>query len=53
MTGDPSLTSLSAPDPDAKFAPLCTRQVALAVTTVSDELGRPLVGVFLPDGEQL
>ena len=25
----------------------------LAITTVTDELGRPLVGVFVPDGELL
>jgi hypothetical protein len=32
---------------------LCTRPVALAITTVTDELGRPLLGVFVPDGELL
>ena len=46
-------TSLSSSRPRRRFAPLCTRQVALAITTVSDELGRPLVGVFVPDGELL
>ena len=44
---------LSALDPPARFAPLCTRPVALAITTATDELGRPLVGVFVPDGELL
>jgi hypothetical protein len=37
----------------AWFAPLFTRAVRLAITTVEDELGRPLVGVFVPDGELL
>jgi len=37
----------------ARFAPLFTRTVKLAITTVTDELGRPLVGVFVPDGELL
>jgi hypothetical protein len=36
-----------------RFAPLFTRAVRLAITTVEDELGRPLVGVFVPDGELL
>jgi hypothetical protein len=53
VPGDPSLTSLGAPGPDAKFPPLSTCQVELAVTTVFDEVGRPLVGVFVPDGELL
>ena len=43
----------SALDPPARFAPLCTRPVALAITTATDELGRPLAGVFVPDGELL
>ena len=37
----------------ARFAPLLTRATELAITTVTDELGRPLVGVFVPDGELL
>ena len=37
----------------ARFAPLFTRPVQLAITTVTDELGRPLVGVFVPDSELL
>jgi hypothetical protein len=45
--------ALGLPDPDARFAPLCTRPAELAITTVSDELGRPLVGVFVPDDELL
>ncbi len=44
---------LSALDPPARFAPLCTRPVALAITTATDELGRPLVGISVPDGELL
>ena len=44
---------LSALDPPARFAPLGTRPVALAITTATDELGRPLAGVFVPDGEPL
>jgi hypothetical protein len=46
-------TSLSSPDTEPRFARLCTRPVELAITTVADELGRPLVGVFVPDGELL
>ncbi|MGA2015146.1 MAG: hypothetical protein ABSH51_32105 [Solirubrobacteraceae bacterium] len=34
---------------ETRFAPLFTRAVRLAITTVEDELGRPLVGVFVPD----
>jgi hypothetical protein len=46
--------AISACDPGpARFAPLFTRTVELAFTTVTDELGRPLVGVFVPDGELL
>ena len=45
--------ALGLPDPDARFAPLGTRPAELAITTVNDELGRPLVGVFVPDGELL
>lgn len=37
----------------ARFAPLFTRATVLAITTVTDELGRPLAGVFVPDGELL
>ena len=44
---------LSALDPPARFAPLFTRPVALAITTATDELGRPLAGIFVPDGELL
>jgi hypothetical protein len=50
---DPRLTSLSSSEPCTRFAPLFTRLVQLAITTVTDELGRPLVGVFVPDGELL
>ena len=46
--------AISACDPGpARFTPLFTRTVELAITTVTDELGRPLVGVFVPDGELL
>ena len=38
---------------DARFTPLLTRAVTLAITQVQDELGRPLVGVFVPDGDLL
>ena len=34
---------------ETRFARLFTRAVRLAITTVEDELGRPLVGVFVPD----
>jgi hypothetical protein len=44
---------LSPPDSAPEFAPLCTRPVALAIATVTDEFGRPLVGIFVPDGELL
>ena len=50
---DPHPAPLSALDPPARFAPLCTRPVALAITTATDELGRPLAGIFVPDGELL
>ena len=50
---DPHRAPPSAPDPPARFAPLCTRPVALAFTTATDELGRPLAGIFVPDGELL
>ena len=43
----------SSSDTEPRFAPLCTRPVQLAITSVTDELGRPLVGVFVPDGELL
>jgi len=36
-----------------RFAPLCTRTVEVAIATVEDESGWPLVGVFVPDGELL
>ncbi len=46
--------AMSACDPGpARFTPLFTRAVELATTTVTDELGRPLVGGFVPDGELL
>jgi superfamily I DNA/RNA helicase len=48
---DPRLTSLSSSEPCTRFAPLCTRPVELVIMSVTDELGRPLVGVFVPDGE--
>ena len=38
---------------ETRFAPLFTRASELAITTVTDELGRPLVGVSVPDGELL
>jgi hypothetical protein len=50
---EPRLTSLSSSEPCTRFAPLFTRPMQLAITTVTDELGRPLVGVFVPDGELL
>jgi hypothetical protein len=37
----------------ARFAPLFTDTTELAITGVTDELGRPLVGVFVPDSELL
>jgi hypothetical protein len=37
----------------ARFAPLFARSAELAITTVTDELGRPLVGVFVPDSALL
>ena len=37
----------------AGFAPLFTRASELELTMVTDELGRRLVGVFVPDGELL
>jgi hypothetical protein len=36
-----------------RCAPVSTRPAPLAITTVTDELGRPLVGVFVPDSELL
>ena len=51
--GDLRLDALSSPGPTASFAPSFTRPVGLAVTSVTDELGRPLLGVFVPDGELL
>jgi hypothetical protein len=38
---------------EARFAPLFTRATELAIGTVTDELGRPLVGVFVPDSALL
>lgn len=38
---------------ESRFAPLFSSAVELAITTVTDELGRPLVGAFVPDGELL
>jgi hypothetical protein len=49
----PRRTSPGSLDTDPRFAPLCSRPVELAIITVTDELGRPLVGVFVPDGELL
>ena len=40
-------------DPHSGFAPLFTRPVQLTITTVEDELGRPLAGVFVPDDQLL
>jgi hypothetical protein len=53
VSGRDDLPPLSSLKPSPPFAPLCTRPVALAITTVTDELGRPLLGVFVPDGELL
>ena len=50
---NPRPMSLSSSEPRGGFAPLGTRPAELAVTTVFDEVGRPLVGVFVPDGEVL
>ncbi len=50
---DLRLMPLSSSVPCTRFAPLFTRPAQLAITTVTDELGRPLVGVFVPDGELL
>lgn len=48
------LSRIATHDPgQARFAPLFTRSIRLAIATVEDELGRPLVGVFVPDGELL
>ena len=45
---------MSACDPGpARLAPLFTHAVTLAFTAVTDELGRPLVGAFVPDGDLL
>jgi hypothetical protein len=49
----PPPTSLSSPDTHRRFAPLCPRPVEFVISTVTDELGRPRVGVFVPDGELL
>jgi hypothetical protein len=49
----PRRTSPALLDTDPRFAALRTRPVELAIITVIDELGRPLVGVFVPDGELL
>ncbi len=46
--------ALLAHHPDGKrFARLCTRTVSLVIATVQDQLGRPLIGVLVPDGELL
>ena len=37
----------------SRFGPLFSRSAELVMTAVDDELGRPLVGVFVPDGELL
>jgi hypothetical protein len=51
ITAPPAITACDSGP--AQFAPLFTRAVELATTTVTDEFGRPLVGVFVPDGELL
>ena len=40
-----------SPSPKAppRFALLSARPALLAITTVTDELGRPLAGMFTPD----
>jgi len=38
---------------ESRFAPLISSAAELAITTVTDELGRPLVGAFVPDAELL
>ena len=43
----------AADAPTDRFAPLFTRTLEPAITTVEDELGWPVVGVFVPDGELL
>jgi hypothetical protein len=46
--------ALLAHYPEGKpFAPLFARTVSLVIATVQDELGRPLIGVFVPDCELL
>jgi len=40
-------------EPSRRFAPLFTRPTQLVITAIADELGRPLLGVFVPDGELL
>ena len=45
----PSAVGLGEPG-GSRFAPLFSRTVELlTIATVEDELGRPLVGVFVPD----
>ena len=54
ITPPPQISACdSRPARPARFAPLFTRAVTLAITTVTDELGRPLFAVFVPDGELL
>ena len=47
----PFAAALEQPEPH--FAPLYTGLTQLVTTTVADELGRPLLGMFVPDGELL
>ena len=53
ITAPPAISACDSAARPARFAPLFTRAVMLAITTVTDELGRPLLGVFVPDGELL
>ena len=50
---DPRRTSLSSSEPAPGSRRCAPARCKLAITTVTDELGRPLVGVFVPDGELL
>jgi hypothetical protein len=54
VTAPPAIRARNSGLPrPARFVPLFTRAVRLAITTVTDELGRPLLGVLVPDGELL
>jgi hypothetical protein len=48
----PAAVGLCEPG-ENRFAPLFSGTVERTITTVQDELGRPLVGVFVPDGQLL